>query len=103
MAVVSNDNGMSRRLPGIGFKADAAEILDVPIGACTTFLSVSRVGRDRPNAQKCKQSFVRSVQIRFNVGEDGFEIRHASLQEAILALSNRSSCIQSAQKGLRRK
>jgi hypothetical protein len=47
-------NGIDRlplRLAGSGLDADVAKILDAPIGACTTLLSVSRVSRTY--AQKC--------------------------------------------------
>jgi hypothetical protein len=42
------------------------------------------------NTQKREQSFMRSVRIRSNAGEDGFEVGHATLQDADMARNYQS-------------
>jgi len=64
-AVVSDDEGILMHLADIGFEADVAKILEVPIGACTTFLSISRVVKiERIRQSASSRSYAASNLIR---------------------------------------
>jgi hypothetical protein len=49
------------------------------------FVVLVRTVQDRANAQERKQSFVRSLQIWFDVGEDGFMVGHGNFPSADIA------------------